>query len=227
MKHDAGLSRNVVHELETPLAVIDATTSAVLDGVDEQRRPPPRDDPWPGAVSSRGSSTTCCTDRPRRIGRPDPPNGAVPRRPRSSRGSHPPSVRPLPRRVVRSRRASRPASWSGRNADRLRQAIAAPLDDAIRHAPGLRSPVDATPRPGGVRVEVRDGGPGTPAADPPARLRASLDEADESRDRTAGTSGLGLAIVKAIADAHGASVGAANVTTGGARFWIDLPNSTG
>src|ERR1035437_7555531 len=37
------------------------------------------------------------------------------------------------------------------------------------------------------------------------------------RNRTAGTSGLGLAIVKAIADAHGASVGAANVTTGGAR----------
>lgn len=52
-------------------------------------------------------------------------------------------------------------------------------------------------------------------------------QADESRDRTAGTSGLGLAIVKAIADAHGASAGAANVATGGARFWIDLRDSAG
>jgi hypothetical protein len=65
-----------------------------------------------------------------------------------------------------------------------------------------------------------------PAADLP-HVFERFYQADDSRDRTTGTSVLGLAIVKAIADAHGASVGAANVTTGGARFWIDLAGSAG
>jgi two-component system sensor histidine kinase BaeS len=112
------------------------------------------------------------------------------------------------------------------DADRLRQAIAALVDNAIRHAPGTPIAIDATPRAGGVRVEMRDGGPGIPAADLP-HVFERFYQADESRDRTAGTSGLGLAIAKAIADAHGASIGAANVATGGARFWIDLPDSAG
>jgi signal transduction histidine kinase len=112
------------------------------------------------------------------------------------------------------------------DADRLRQAIAALVDNAIRHAPGTQIAVEATPRTDGVRIEVRDGGPGIPAADLP-HVFERFYQADESRDRAAGTSGLGLAIAKAIADAHGASVGAANVATGGARFWIDLPGSPG
>ena len=67
---------------------------------------------------------------------------------------------------------------------------------------------------------------GSPIADLP-HVFERFYQADESRDRAAGTSGLGLAIVKAIAEAHGGSVGAANAPTGGARIWIDLPDPAG
>ena len=83
--------------------------------------------------------------------------------------------------------------------------------------------LEASRQPEGVRIEVRDGGRGIAGADLP-HVFDRFYQADESRDRGAGTSGLGLAIAKAIAEAHGGSVGAANAPAGGARFWIDLPN---
>jgi signal transduction histidine kinase len=216
--------QDVVHELKTPLAVIDATTSAVLDGVYEH------DDRHIETIRGQARQLSRIVDDLRTIGLAE--SGGLTLRMAST------PLAPLLSGIASAFAAAAAATGGSiavsvpgglvvrADADRLRQAIAALVDNAIRHAPGTPIAIDATPRAGGVRVEVRDGGPGIPAADLP-HVFERFYQADESRDRTAGTSGLGLAIAKAIADAHGASIGAANVATGGARFWIDLPDSAG
>jgi two-component system sensor histidine kinase BaeS len=216
--------QDVVHELKTPLAVIDATTSAVLDGVYEH------DDRHLETIRGQARQLSRIVDDLRTIGLAE--SGVLPLR------LAPTPLAPLVADIASAFGAAAAAAGGSievrapgglvvrADADRLRQAIAALVDNAIRHAPGTPIAIEATPRAGAVRIEVRDGGPGIPEADLP-HVFERFYQADESRDRTAGTSGLGLAIVKAIADAHGASVGAANVTTGGARFWIDLAGSAG
>ncbi len=110
--------------------------------------------------------------------------------------------------------------------ERLGQAIAALVDNAIRFAPsgghvlirGIFSPRSASL----ARVEVLDDGPGVPADDM-AHVFDRFYQADPSRDRGSGTSGLGLAITRAIVEAHGGSTGVENPAEGGARFWIDVP----
>lgn len=216
--------QDVVHELKTPLAVIDATTSAVLDGVYEH------DDRHLETIRGQARQLSRIVDDLRTIGLAE--SGVLPLR------LAPTPLAPLVDDIASAFGAavaaaggsidvSAPGGLTVRaDAVRLRQAIAALVDNAVRHAPGTPIAIEATPRAGAVRIEVRDGGPGIPEADLP-HVFERFYQADESRDRTAGTSGLGLAIVKAIADAHGASVGAANVTTGGARFWIDLAGSAG
>jgi len=216
--------QDVVHELKTPLAVIDATTSAVLDGVYDH------DDRHLETIRGQARQLSRIVDDLRTIGLAES-GGLTLRR-------APTPLAPLLSGIASAFDAAAAATGGSiavsvpgglvvrADADRLRQAIAALLDNAIRHAPGTPISVGATPRAGGVRVEVCDGGPGIPAADLP-HVFERFYQADESRDRTAGTSGLGLAIAKAIADAHGASIGAANLATGGARFWIDLPDPAG
>lgn len=216
--------QDVVHELKTPLAVIDATTSAVLDGVYEH------DDRHLETIRGQARQLSRIVDDLRTIGLAE--SGVLPLR------LAPTPLVPLVDDIASAFGAAAVAAGGSievrapggltvrADADRLRQAIAALVDNAIRHAPGTPIAIEATPRAGAVRIEVRDGGPGIPEADLP-HVFERFYQADESRDRTAGTSGLGLAIVKAIAEAHGASVGAANVTTGGARFWIDLAGSAG
>ena len=216
--------QDVVHELKTPLAVIDATTSAVLDGVYRH------EDRHLETIRGQARQLTRIVDDLRTIGLAD--SGVLPLRP------VPTPLAPLLAELASafaaaaaatggSIVANAPADLVARaDADRLRQAIAALLDNAIRHAPGSPIAMDAAPRAGGVRIEVRDRGPGIAAADLP-HVFERFYQADTSRDRTAGTSGLGLAIVKAIAEAHGGSVGAASAPLGGARFWIDLPGSAG
>ena len=216
--------QDVVHELKTPLAVIDATTSAVLDGVYEH------DDRHLETIRGQARQLSRIVDDLRTIGLAE--SGGMTLR------LAPTPVAPMLSEIASAFAAaagatggsiavSAPSGLAARtDADRLRQAIAALVDNAIRHAPGTQIAVEATPRAGGVRIEVRDRGPGIPVADLP-HVFERFYQADESRDRAAGTSGLGLAIAKAIANAHGASIGVANVATGGARFWIDLPDSAG
>jgi len=216
--------QDVVHELKTPLAVIDATTSAVLDGVYEH------DDRHLETIRGQARQLSRIVDDLRTIGLAE--SGVLPLR------LVPTPLAPLLSNIASAFGAaaaaaggpievSAPSGLAVRaDADRLRQAIAALVDNAIRHASGSRIAVEATPRAGGIRIEVRDGGPGIADADLP-HLFERFYQADDSRDRAAGTSGLGLPIARAIADAHGASIGASNVATGGARFWIDLPGSAG
>jgi two-component system OmpR family sensor kinase len=74
----------------------------------------------------------------------------------------------------------------------------------------------------GVRVEVRDHGPGLPTDDADA-LFERFWRAEGGRERGKDGAGLGLAIVAGIVSAHGGSVSAENASGGGARFVVELP----
>lgn len=76
----------------------------------------------------------------------------------------------------------------------------------------------ATKRTGapGVRLVIRDSGPGIPPGDLERVFKPFY------TTRTRGT-GLGLTIVRNIVSAHGGTVRAANAAGGGAEFTIDLP----
>jgi two-component system sensor histidine kinase BaeS len=112
--------------------------------------------------------------------------------------------------------------------DRLAQAVATMVDNAIRFAsPGGGVEIrGSTTGPMTARIEVIDDGPGVPPADID-RVFDRLYQADVSRDRASGTSGLGLAIARAIAEAHRGRVGVENRVGGGATFWIEVPRAVG
>ncbi|WP_163548575.1 sensor histidine kinase [Candidatus Frankia nodulisporulans] len=111
--------------------------------------------------------------------------------------------------------------------DLLRQCVDNLLTNALRHAPAA-STVDLTIGPttrsgqAGVRLTVRDWGPGFPGTFLPHAFER-FRRADAARGRNDGGTGLGLAIVAAIIAAHGGSVTAANHPDGGAVLTIWLP----
>ncbi len=229
---------DAVHELRTPLTVIEATTSAVLDGVY-----PPADEHL-AAVRDQARLLSRIVDDLRTISLAE--GGRLELR-----------CEPVEVAVVlaaagrdfegRAREAGvvlvvEPPPANARvtaDPDRLRQVLAALLDNAVRHTPaGGRVVLAARPaaaatagaaaRPGGaadrVRIEVRDTGPGIPPEDLP-RVFERLYQADPARDRRTGSSGLGLAIVRALVDAHGGRVGAGAAPEGGALVWLELPRA--
>lgn len=81
------------------------------------------------------------------------------------------------------------------------QAVANLLDNAVKFSPpGGRVELRATPRADGVAIEVRDHGPGIPAAD---RERATERFFRGEDARSTPGAGLGLALVHAVAQLHG------------------------
>lgn len=107
--------------------------------------------------------------------------------------------------------------------DRVTQALVGLTSNAVRHTP------DATPvalrvlvRPGWVRVEVSDAGPGIPAEHLP-HLVERFYRVDRSRSSGSGGSGLGLAVVDAVARAHGGSVEVTSEAGRGTTFALVLP----
>ena len=106
-------------------------------------------------------------------------------------------------------------------ADRLRleQALGNLLDNALYHGRGTVT-LSAIRAGDHAELHVRDEGPGFPADFlPHAFERFARADAARSDDG----SGLGLAIVDVIARAHGGSAHAANLPSGGADTWIELP----
>jgi signal transduction histidine kinase len=114
------------------------------------------------------------------------------------------------------------------DAARLEQALQNLAANAIRHTPpGGRVVLHASPADNGVRIVVRDTGPGIP----PEHLARVFDrfyKVDASRAGTAvpSGSGLGLSIVRAIVERHGGTVTASNAPEGGAEFELVLPAYT-
>jgi two-component system sensor histidine kinase BaeS len=227
--------QDAAHELKTPLAVIDATSSAILDGVYTPERRHIE------TIRDQSRVLARIVDDLRTIS--------------LAEGGH----LPLERRrldvgaVLESVAAGFEARAAGNSItlsvdaaqgivveadpDRLRQVIGALVDNALRHTPeggsvrvtaGASGPhgVMAAGRVGPpkpvVRLAVEDTGSGIPA-ESLARIFERFYQADPSRSRGTGTSGLGLSIVRALAEAHGWRVGAENRAEGGARLWIELP----
>ena len=108
------------------------------------------------------------------------------------------------------------------DAHQLRQVLGNLLRNALVHTPE-GTPIEVSVAAGdGVRLEVRDHGPGLPGDDPDA-LFERFWRAEGGRERGRAGAGLGLAIVAAIVDAHGGRVSAANADGGGAEFTVVLP----
>jgi two-component system sensor histidine kinase BaeS len=228
-RNDASRRRffqDAAHEMKTPLAVIEATAAAVMDGVYEH------DDRHLETIRTQARLLGRVVDDLRTISLAEA--GALPLR-----------LEPVPLGEVLpsigtafAARADAAGVTLSTNLpeslplavtadrERLGQAIAALVDNAIRFAPSgghvlLRAGL--SPRSSNLaRVEVLDDGPGVPAEDM-VQVFDRFYQVDPSRDRGSGTSGLGLAITRAIIEAHGGSTGVENPAEGGARFWIDLP----
>ncbi|MAM56434.1 MAG: two-component sensor histidine kinase [Salinicola sp.] len=105
---------------------------------------------------------------------------------------------------------------------RLRQALMALLENALRHADPGTLQVRLEQADGDCRLIVEDDGPGIDSA-----LAADIFEAfrrgDPSRSRKSGGSGLGLAVVRAIAEAHGGQAICRPTGRGGSAFVIAWP----
>ncbi len=102
--------------------------------------------------------------------------------------------------------------------ERLERALDNLVDNALRHGAGTVR-LRAAERNGFVELHVTDQGGLDPTFLPRAFERFT--RADDAR--TSDGTGLGLAIVEAIARAHGGSAHVANLQTGGADVWLDLP----
>jgi two-component system sensor histidine kinase BaeS len=109
------------------------------------------------------------------------------------------------------------------DAGRLRQVLDVLTDNAARVCPpGSRVVWSAAPAPGGVRLEVRDSGPGLAETDAEVAFTPGV-----LHDRYAGSRpvghGLGLAIAHGLVTRLGGSIRLTRAPEGGAGFEIDLP----
>jgi two-component system sensor histidine kinase BaeS len=227
--------QDAAHELKTPLAVIDATSSAILDGVYTPERRHLE------TIRDQSRVLARIVDDLRTISLAEGGHLPLERRPLDIRGMLDSVVAGFEARAALSSvklyvDAPKGLVVEG-DPDRLRQVIGALVDNALRHTPENGSVrVSAAPatHPGAivagragpagpvVRLAVEDSGEGIPAEALP-RIFERFYQADPSRSRGTGTSGLGLSIVRALAEAHGWRVGAENRVEGGARLWIELP----
>ncbi len=99
------------------------------------------------------------------------------------------------------------------------------IENAIKYTPaGGEVVVEVEAGAGGALLRVADTGPGLPDAQI-GRLFDRFFRADESRTPAGmvGGTGLGLSIAQAIAQAHEASITAANRAAGGAVFTVSFP----
>jgi signal transduction histidine kinase len=97
------------------------------------------------------------------------------------------------------------------------------LDNAVKFSPAKSAvQLAAERRPTGVRIAVRDQGPGIPP-DQLDRIFQVLYQVDGSTTRKAGGLGLGLALVKRLVEAHGSRVEVESEPGKGSTFSFVLP----
>jgi PAS domain S-box-containing protein len=107
--------------------------------------------------------------------------------------------------------------------DRLVQVITNLLSNAIKHSPpGEEVVVSITATGDGVRIAVRDHGPGIPASFK-SRIYEKFAQADATDSRQKGGTGLGLSIVKSIVTRLRGSTGFSDAPGGGTIFHVELP----
>ena len=99
------------------------------------------------------------------------------------------------------------------------------LDNAVKYTgSGGLIVVEAEPRDTGVRIAVRDNGPGI-EAEHRDRIFERFYRVDKGRSREMGGTGLGLAIVKHLAGALNGEIGYEPAKPGGSIFWLILERS--
>ena len=106
---------------------------------------------------------------------------------------------------------------------RVRQVLDLLTDNAVRVCPrGSRIVWSASPRAGGVHLEVRDSGPGLTEADAVDAFVPGVLHDRYSGTRAVG-SGLGLAIAHRLVTRLGGTIRLTGAPEGGASFEVDLP----
>ncbi len=99
------------------------------------------------------------------------------------------------------------------------------LENAIKYTPGGGSiEIAARRESDGVRIEVRDTGPGIEPQHQ-ARIFERFYRVDAGRARDVGGSGLGLAIAKHLAQRSGGDIGVSSRPGAGSCFWVQLPSA--
>jgi signal transduction histidine kinase len=105
---------------------------------------------------------------------------------------------------------------------RLRQVVGNLIDNAIKYSPESGEvEVRAFAADGGVRLSVRDAGPGIPR-EHQARIFEKFGRVDIPGSSKPGT-GLGLFIARSIAEAHGGTLEVSSLPREGATFVLTLP----
>ncbi|WP_448951228.1 ATP-binding protein [Labrys neptuniae] len=105
---------------------------------------------------------------------------------------------------------------------RIRQALLALIDNALRYAKPGRIGIIMTKTASTVTIRVEDEGQGLPP-DFVSQAFEPFSRAEFSRSRAKGGSGLGLTMVRAIAIAHSGSVTYRAAASDGAAFELTLP----
>ena len=212
------LVADVAHELRTPLAILQGSTEALLDGVDQ---------PTPEILGSLNDEVTrlrrlvgdletlaaaeAAGLRPR-IGPVDLAEVAA-------------SAADLLRPLADDRGTSltveaAPASVMG-DADRLHQIAVNLIANAVKFTPAGGAITISTRTNGATAsLEVVDNGPGIPEPDLPHVFERFWRGVNGNR---ASGSGIGLAVVAELVAVHQGAVTADNVPTGGARLTVTLP----
>src|SRR6266852_522309 len=109
------------------------------------------------------------------------------------------------------------------DADKLKQALVALLENALKYTPYEGTVVlSLTTHDGNALVSVCDTGIGIAPGDLP-HIFERFYRADPARSRDRGGSGLGLAIVKSIVEEHGGSIQVESTQGKGSVFKIKLP----
>ena len=111
--------------------------------------------------------------------------------------------------------------------DRMTQVLGNLLDNALRYTPAggsITLSAVVNPAARGVRLSVRDTGPGIAPDDLP-HVFDRFYRADKSRQRDRGGSGLGLAIAKSIVESHGGRIGVESTPGESTTFIAELPEA--
>jgi len=214
---------DLAHELRTPLAALDATVTAVADGV----------------LPVDGTTLDTLTGQTRRLQHLVADMSAVSRAEERQLDLHPRArdLAAIAEEAVASSTARYVAAGVGLDleataaspvvevdVERLSEAVANLLDNALRHTPdgGRVRVVVRAERDVGV-LEVIDTGEGFDPADA-GRIFERFFRGDTSRTRSSAGTGVGLTIARAIVQAHGGTLTAVSDGPGsGATFRMVLP----
>jgi len=220
------LLQDVAHELKTPLTVIDATTTAILDGVYDH------DDRHLETIRAQSGLLSRIVDDLRTVSLAEA--GRLPLEPTDLDAAGivrdvVQGFRPAAELAGVTLEAVVPETPLRVRADRQRlgQVLGALVDNALRHTPrGGHVAIEGQRDARGVVLAVSDDGPGIRDDDLPYVFERFY-RADPSRQRASGTSGLGLSIVRALVTAQDGSVEVVNLEPHGARFSVLLPEAPG